>query len=315
VGLVDLVGDVRCSLPLKPSDTTHQRWLTPLLVRPLWGRTGSTLLMQLLGTSEVIVFDRVYPFEHRYLAHLLHYMKTLGQAVAPGNPTCQRWMTDASTLWWVDPASFRLPPCAEASPLAARWVDRQTLHCALVRAMWGAFSASFGQRAEALYYAEKYGGYVELLAADGIYVRFIDLIRDPRDVWASVMAFDAKRGFYGFGRLAEESRETYLEVYIAAVKRRLQAMVSPTPEADQLRVKYEDLVANLEGEADRIGRWLGVQLDHGQVLRQREQFAHHFTAQSAQASVGRWRCDLPRAEVSAIEYALGSELVGLGYSE
>src|SRR5437773_2083190 len=52
--------------------------LKPLLVL-FSGRSGSTLLMQLLGTSQQIVFDRVYPFEVRYLTYLLRWAQMLEQ--------------------------------------------------------------------------------------------------------------------------------------------------------------------------------------------------------------------------------------------
>ena len=42
--------------------------IIPLLLRS-FGRTGTTVVMQLLGTSPNVLFDRVYPFEHRLLAY------------------------------------------------------------------------------------------------------------------------------------------------------------------------------------------------------------------------------------------------------
>ena len=46
------------------------------------GRSGSTLLMQLLGTSPRVAFDRVPPFEKRYLAYLVKWSQLL-RPVAP----------------------------------------------------------------------------------------------------------------------------------------------------------------------------------------------------------------------------------------
>ncbi len=47
------------------------RPLTVLLLRLLHARVGSSLLMQLLGTSEQVVCDRVMPYERRSLAPLV----------------------------------------------------------------------------------------------------------------------------------------------------------------------------------------------------------------------------------------------------
>ena len=52
--------------------------LKPLLIQSM-GRSGTTLLMQLIGTSPQILFDRVYPFEVRYLTYLLRWAHILGQ--------------------------------------------------------------------------------------------------------------------------------------------------------------------------------------------------------------------------------------------
>ena len=56
--------------------------ITPLLVDAL-GRSGSTLLMDLLGTSPKIAFDRSYPFEQFWYRYLLATSRTLvGRATA-----------------------------------------------------------------------------------------------------------------------------------------------------------------------------------------------------------------------------------------
>lgn len=51
----------------------NQHVLPIVGIRPLSGRTGTTLLMSLLGTSPSIAFDRRYPAEYRigsYLAQM-----------------------------------------------------------------------------------------------------------------------------------------------------------------------------------------------------------------------------------------------------
>ena len=46
------------------------RMLEPILIRPLWGRSGTTLLMALLGTSPEVAFVREYPYENNELTRL-----------------------------------------------------------------------------------------------------------------------------------------------------------------------------------------------------------------------------------------------------
>jgi hypothetical protein len=46
-------------------------------VRPMEGRTGTTLLMQLLATSPAVVFDDRYPSEYRFASYLVRAAEAL----------------------------------------------------------------------------------------------------------------------------------------------------------------------------------------------------------------------------------------------
>jgi hypothetical protein len=83
---------------------------------------------------------------------------------------------------------------------------------------------------------------------------------------------------------------------------------------ERLLVRYEDLVADVHGQADRLGTWLGVQLDGLVIEGQRGNSRHHMTAPSVAASVGRWRTDLSAAESRYISRELGSYMDQLGYA-
>lgn len=287
--------------------------LTPILLRGLWGRVGSTLLMQLLATSSAIAFDRVYPFEDRVLSHLLH----LAAPLADRQPTAagRWWMEDADRLWWMDPAALRFSPQGDPLPFPSLDVDRAELHRRAVRQLWQAYSdtARATHGAQLRFYAEKYGMYAEDVTAAGVSVRWLDLVRDPRDVWVSVRAFDTARGFYGFGRREAQSEADFLASYVANVARRLDVMLADDPEHGSLLMRYEDLVTDLPSAAARIAGWLGVTLDPGSVVAGREGFRHHMTSPSPEASLGRWRTDLSQPEASVISRGLGDRLTRLGY--
>ncbi|MHB8341801.1 MAG: sulfotransferase [Mycobacteriales bacterium] len=286
--------------------------LTPILVRGLWGRVGSTLFMQLLATSDEVVFDRVYPFEHRHLSHLLHYLEPLRGPLAA---LPESWMDDPDELWWMDPAAFQCSIDGDPFPFPESDVDRGDLHRRAVRGVWEAFSdsrvAALGHPAR--FYAEKYGAHAEVLADAGIPVRYVDLVRDPRDVWASVRAFDSARGFYGFGRREGQSEGEFLASFVRSVQRRLAAMAVTVPRPDTLLVRYEDLVSDLPGQSARLAGWLGIALDPAQVMAGQEQFRHHMTSESPQASLLRWRQELSEVEVAAFAAGLGEQLARLGY--
>lgn len=282
--------------------------LEPVLVRGLWGRTGSTLLMQLLATSDEIAFDRVYPFEHRVLANLLHYAAPLA---GPVRLPSGSWMADTERLWWMDPAAFQFTVSGDPLPYPDLAVDRADLHRRAVRALWQAYSASAGGPAR--FYAEKYGAYAEVLSDAGLPVRYVDLVRDPRDVWASIRSFDAQRGFYGFGRSPGQSEAEFLDAYLSSVRRRLDRMAADADRTNTLLVRYEDLVGDLAGEAARLEGWLGVHLDPAAVESGRDAFRHHMTTDSPESSVQRWRQDLSAPEIAAVDAVLGEHLARLRY--
>lgn len=287
-------------------------WMEPVLVRGVWGRVGSTLLMQLLGTSPEISFDRAYPCENRCLANLLRYLEPLsGQVKEPHG----YWMEDPDELWWVDPASFGYQITGMPLSYPDLGVDRHALHREAVVGVWRAYSSAVSSPSHSTprFYAEKYAGYASALSDAGISFRWMDLVRDPRDVWCSVLAFDRKRGFFGFGRREEQSEEAYLESFLRTVGRRMDEMAS-TSAAPALTVRYEDLVADLPGEAARIGAWLGVDLDAAAALAMSSELGHHRTAASTDESIGRWRYDLEQNTIRRIEAALGHHFERYGYT-
>lgn len=286
--------------------------MEPILVRGSWGRVGSTLLMQLLGTSTDISFDRIYPFENRVLSCLLHYLAPLAGPVPMPNGY---WMDDPEKLWWVDPDSFGFRFGGDPFPYPELGVDRSEFHRRIVRASWEAYGRTAPRPGDhrPRYYAEKYGGRAEDLLAARIPVRMVNLVRDPRDTWASVLAFDAKRGYYGFGRRDAQTHDEYRASYIEAVRRRLDEMTAVLPGVPATTVRYEDMVADLAGEARRLGSWLGVDLDAGAVEANRDSMTHHMTTDSVDRSVERWRQDLPAEDIAEIDRALGAHYSWMRY--
>lgn len=287
-------------------------WLEPVLVRGLWGRVGSTLMMQLLGTSDEVSFDRNYPCENRCLGSLMRYLEPLsGRVTEPKG----YWMDDPEHLWWVDPDSFNYDLKGIPLDYAEVGVDRAVLHREAVAGAWRAYSraATRPGAVRPRFYAEKYAGYAPALADAGIAYRWVDLVRDPRDVWCSVLAFDRKRGFFGFGRRETQSEDAYLASFLLAVRRRLDEMATPDG-APALTVRYEDLVAALDAEAARIGAWLGVTLDAAAAIAASAGLEGHRTAASTDASIGRWRQDLSAETVGRIEAELGEHFERFGYA-
>jgi hypothetical protein len=299
---------------LRPDQKHAERkgFLEPILVRLSWGRVGSTFLMQLLATSAEISFDRIYPFENMCLASLLHYLEPLGRAKETPNV---EWIDDPDTIWWAAPESFGFRITGAPLGYEGLGVDRMALNLEAITSLWQAYSdlAPWPGDSRPRFYAEKYGGGAESLAAAGISHRMIDMVRDPRDIWCSVLAFDAKRGYYGFGRREGQSEEEYLSSFLRALKRRLDAMAGTSPDVSVTVVRYEDLMADLGQEAQRISTRLGVQLDPCAALRASEEYGHHRTIDRADESIDRWRQQVsPEVNARFVE-VLGDHLDRYSY--
>lgn len=270
-------------------------------VRLAEGRTGSTLLMQLLATGEGVVFDDRYPSEYRFLSY---FARVAEMATEP---------FDAAVHPGVTPFFFSAERVWGPVPFVSEVVDVADLRVPALAGLWTAWSQMARRRHPGVRaYAEKIAIDVDTIAAAGIPLRVIDLVRDPRDVLASIRAFTAS-GIDGFGRSSGMDESEYLESFVSRFATGLEAMARPLPAGvERLLVRYEDLVGDLDSEASRIGDWLGIDLDAGHVRANRPEYAHHMTSDSAESSIGRWRRDLLPADAERVAEALGPAALALG---
>jgi hypothetical protein len=267
-------------------------------LRLMNGRVGSTLLMQLLATSPRIVFDREYPYgEYRYLSYCARIAGVVG-----GEGGRDR----------VTPFFFS-STAAGPIPWEPQSLDRTALAPRALRALWSACSDGFReQNPAAALYAEKLATDPATVVTAGIPLRIIDLVRDPRDVLASIRAFTA-RGVDGFDRTPETDEAQYLEDFVARTRERLTDLAELSG-CDQRVLRYEDVATDLHATATAVGAWLGEPLDADTVLADRFAYARHVTTDSVDASIGRWRADLAPAEAAAIWDGLSDLLEPLGYA-
>jgi hypothetical protein len=263
--------------------------LKPLLIQSI-GRSGTTLLMQLMGTSPQVVFDRVYPFEVRYLTYLLHWAQMLEQdcdqdnhwdpnadITLPGQ-TLRPFPYKGSQLW---NGEELWPKCFQAA-----W--REFSRIAIARAR-----AKCGDDMPLLYYAEKTPRWVPILLRGVVPYNALLLVRDPRDIFLSITAFDKKRGFPGFNRRANDDDWSFAKRFVDECREPLKIIREEEAYPHNVLVKYECLVLNSPNESQRLSQRLGVQFDIGVVENQTPEFVHHMTSNTARESVERWRRELP----------------------
>jgi hypothetical protein len=304
------------------ADHNEDAGLIPILVDGS-GRDGTTLAMQLLATAPEIAFDRVYPYEQRYFNYLLQWSRL---------PEQDRW---DESKWSLDNLahtdSLRNAHLLGPVPWLQRSLmagdDSEGFAKAIFEAVWAEFSkrareamrAEFGDPGLAVrYYAQKNAETWEI-DTDAVplpQLNVIALLRDPRDIWQSSVSFHRRRQEEGGTFLpiaAGAPEDSYLGEFLEQQKTRLGWLQAQAADGEMPIVRYESLIADLPTEAERLGEWLGVRLDAGAVLQRREGFGKHITASNPEASVGRWRSEMPEEVAARFAAAMGAELAELGY--
>src|ERR1700722_19802160 len=102
--------------------------LTPVLVRMLEGRVGSTLTMELLGSSPAVGFERVYPYEHSYLTYFVRLLK---QAAS-----------NTGAPWTMNDLLYGEEPTAGPFPFRPRSLDMDAFVTESLAALWRVCSQS-----------------------------------------------------------------------------------------------------------------------------------------------------------------------------
>lgn len=277
------------------------------------GRSGTTLIMELLGSSNRVAFDRIYAFEHSYLAYLWQWAHLPEDGMVDG-PDWRRASIDMEGWLGKHGKSGGVP-----------WPDRPSLEGRgrvpfaheVLRAVWPVFSrrAAAHHRARTrrrpTHYAETTPPWLvqpllDVLGGHGLY-----LVRDPRDQYLSMLAFIEKTGQLSFGYQPHDTPETFAKRHASRQLDLLRLVAAARDGGSPHVVRYEDLVSDLDGEAARLGARLGVELDPAAVRRQQEIHERHRT--STGSSVGRWRTELDPEIAAIFDDMLGADLVAAGY--
>lgn len=253
------------------------------------GRSGTTLLMQILGSSPKVAFDRTGPLENRYLTFLVRSALLARPVDTLPDGWGQTAMVDRNALL-VGPIPFRGEIADRGRPL---WKD-------LLESSWRVF----GRRARrvwpgATHYAEKTPVWLPG-RIEGV-IPFTELlpVRDPRDVLASVASFVDDRGRGLFGMQLGEDLATFAPRFVTTQKKRLEAVLAAEREGSATVVRYERLIRDLDGEVARLATLLDLDLDAAAVRAAVPSYRHHMTSGGDESSIGRWRRDLSPAVLAA----------------
>jgi hypothetical protein len=303
-------------------ETGYSPRLQPLLVNS-FGRTGTTLLMQMLSAHPgVVVYNRP-PYEARGGKYWMHMLKTLAA------PTDARKRVGDPTEFHLEPlaaggnpfysAAFAAWPEVEAWSGSTYITDLAAFCQRSIDGWYLATAAAQGQAiAPLVYFAEKHfsDAYPQLMRELYPEARELFLIRDFRDMVASMLAYNARKGFGDFGRNLVASDEAWLN-YLHKTFLVLRAAWRDRGEPGSL-VRYEDLVRDPAATLPPLLNLLGLEatqetVTHLLAAADAPELHGHATAGSTSSSIGRWRHDLPPALRAAVEETFGDLLQEFGY--
>ncbi len=304
-----------------PLDSRFEPRRSPVLVTTL-GRTGSMLLMRMLEAHPEVLVYRPYRFEQRVLGYWADVLLALAEPtsyirqIAPaGDPDDPMWWLgrDAPMPWPLRDAPLQEWLGGEAvENLGAAFQER-------IEATYDQIVATTAT-ADAALFAEK----SDLRAANLLTELYRDsrelfLVRDFRDMIASILSFNAKRHVQGFGRDRVESDAAYVSSLGGWATGLVEAWDRRRGAAHLVR--YEDLVTEPERTLGELLAYLGVDAGAAAVARVRERLADalpelddHATSDGPEDSIGRWRRDLAPELVAECERALGPALAVFGYT-
>lgn len=281
-------------------------------------------MMRLLASSPGIAVPGPYPYERKYFAYLWRWARMLER-------------TDRSDLWtggdlgslrWDAGKPLIGPPPWPSPILRGAGDSEQPMSRYAFDLTWREFSRRAIEQvrveggdphADVRYYAEKHQE-TWMVDLDQLPpVRVVVLLRDPRDVFVSFQAFDAKRRREGTGRFVGavpapgETEAQRIDRFVAHECERMRWIAGLPGGAGFPVFRYEDLVTDLSGEARRLEGLLSVSLDPEKVTSDLAMRREHVSAESPQASIGRWRREMEPDLRHRFALELGEELEALGY--
>lgn len=302
----------------RPESEESSEWLTPILL-DYFTRDGSTLTMKLLASSPQIAVEMSFPFERKYFAYFWRWAQLLDREDWPEGdwgPQGLGSLTQMRTHTVIGP-----PPWVPR-PLIASDSSEPSMGQRAFDVMWREFSRRAARKRQSdlgldpesaptvRYVAEKHLNTWKVPLGQLPPHKLIVLLRDPRDSWISINAFNDLRGRRALGRSSDPDQQ--LDDVIRRQRERLRWIAQLEREGEVPIVRYEELVRDLPGTAERLGNWLGVELDARSVMGDKAYLTRHMTSDSPERSIGRWRTELEPEVAERFSRDLGPELRALG---
>jgi hypothetical protein len=301
----------RAQQPMAASRTDGRAWLVPVLV-DYFGRDGSTAMMARLAESPAIVVDGKYPFERRYFTYLWRWSRLLERTDWPG----ALWSKEDVVSVSQEPSVPLLgPPPWFPRPFLEEPGDDGAVTAAAFEFAWRelsnrAVAARTGTAPR--YYAEKHSNTWKVDRRELPEHRLVVMLRDPRDVQASIEAFEGVRPEASFAANLSRAGLDRLPALVERQRNRLRWIAGILDAGSGLVVRFDDLTGDPDAVAARVARYLEIDVperpaDEEALVRR------HVTATAG--PVGRWKSDLDPATAELLTQELAPELKALGFSD
>ncbi|HEV3212017.1 MAG TPA: sulfotransferase [Acidimicrobiales bacterium] len=312
-------GERRCIASLSGTRTTLAA-TTPPRLRPLMvtclGRSGTTLLMELLSGHPSIVVHSQHPYETRGATYWMQMAKVAGEpgpVVAPVS-----WYDQLSELEVVRPIPFYGQlPTEEMTWMSSEYTQRLADFCISALGDFYQACASFVGKPGATAFAEKQfpGLLADVLREVCPTHAEIVSIRDPRDMLLSILAF-LDSGRTVLSHTGGDAPRAIVDRFTAELRLLFERVQRP----GSVVVRYEDLVNDQFATLRRALRRTGfsatdaeVRLMQSASAGRREHYEGHRTTESLGDAVGRWRREFEGRLRALWTPELEALTVGLGY--
>lgn len=299
--------------------------LQPLMVTTP-GRTGSRALLRLLaGHPETLVY-RPTMYEPRTATYWMDVLRSLAEPVSYLRQVTPGQIDFTERGWWLGrqtPSPRGIPDADIQGWLGAgATADLAAVCQGRIEAFYDRVAANL-LRPAASYFVEKFA--VRSTVPDLIWelypsARELILVRDFRDLVASILAMNVKLGAQGFGRKRVASDAEFIERQMADLASAFVRTWRERSDRAHL-VRYEDLVTSRDRTLEGILEYLELDASPAVVAAMNEsldervpEMEGHGTSAGPEASVGRWRQDLSPELQELCKTAFGPALEAFGYS-